>query len=110
MIRLFLKECLGASIDLCESNLWRFSYAALLILFSKSVHINEGHTLIIPKRHFKDFFEADENEIKAIYSLMHEVKEMLDVQYEPAGYNIGAIFFYCFIDIFLYIMAYYNDR
>jgi diadenosine tetraphosphate (Ap4A) HIT family hydrolase len=52
--------------------------------------VNEGHTLIIPKRHFKNFFEADENEIKAIYSLMHEVKEMLDVQYEPAGYNIGV--------------------
>lgn len=51
--------------------------------------VNEGHTLIIPKRHFKSFFEADENEIKAIYSLIHEVKEMLDVQYEPAGYNIG---------------------
>ena len=52
--------------------------------------VNEGHTLIIPKRHFKSFFEADENEIKAIYSLLHEVKEMLDIQYEPSGYNIGV--------------------
>lgn len=51
--------------------------------------VNEGHTLIIPKRHFKNFFEASEEEIKAIYSLMHEVKEMLDIQYEPSGYNIG---------------------
>lgn len=51
--------------------------------------VNEGHTLIIPKRHFKIFFEATEEEIKGIYSLMHEVKEMLDVQYEPSGYNIG---------------------
>lgn len=51
--------------------------------------VNEGHTLIIPKRHFANFFEATEEEIKAIYSLMHEVKEMLDIQYEPAGYNVG---------------------
>lgn len=51
--------------------------------------VNDGHTLIIPKRHFKSFFEATEEEIKAIYSLMHEVKEMLDIQYEPVGYNIG---------------------
>ena len=51
--------------------------------------VNEGHTLIIPKRHFANFFEATEEEIKAIYSLMHEVKEMLDIQYEPAGYNAG---------------------
>ncbi|MBU3144374.1 HIT family protein [Clostridium sp. CF012] len=51
--------------------------------------VNSGHCLIIPKRHFANFFEATEEEIKAIYSLMHEVKEMFDVQYEPAGYNIG---------------------
>ncbi|WP_318010978.1 HIT family protein [Clostridium estertheticum] len=51
--------------------------------------VNNGHCLIIPKRHFADFFEATEEEVKAIYSLMHEVKEMFDIQYEPAGYNIG---------------------
>lgn len=52
--------------------------------------VNEGHTLIIPKRHFQSFFEATEEEVKGIYSLMHEVKEMLDIQYEPAGYNVGV--------------------
>lgn len=52
--------------------------------------VNEGHTLVIPKRHFQSFFEASEEEIKAIYSLLHEVKEMLDIQYEPQGYNIGV--------------------
>ncbi|MGH4140592.1 HIT family protein [Clostridium sp.] len=51
--------------------------------------VNNGHCLIIPKRHFADFFEATEEEIKSIYSLMHEVREMFDIQYEPAGYNIG---------------------
>lgn len=51
--------------------------------------VNKGHTLIIPKRHFASFFEATENEIKALYSLMHEVKEMLDIQYSPTGYNVG---------------------
>ena len=51
--------------------------------------VNEGHCLIISKRHFSNFFEATEEEIKAIYSLLHEVKEIFDIQYEPAGYNIG---------------------
>lgn len=51
--------------------------------------VNNGHCLIIPKRHFPNFFDAKEEEIKAIYSLMHEVKEIFDIQYEPAGYNIG---------------------
>ncbi|MBE6069360.1 MAG: HIT family protein [Clostridium lundense] len=52
--------------------------------------VNEGHTLVIPKRHFQSFFEASEEEVKAIYSLLHEVKEMLDIQYQPQGYNIGV--------------------
>lgn len=51
--------------------------------------VNEGHCLIIPKRHFQSFFEATEEEVKAIYSLMQVVKEIFDIQYEPAGYNIG---------------------
>lgn len=51
--------------------------------------VNEGHCLIIPKRHFPNFFEATEEEVKAIYSLLHEVKEIFDIQYEPVGYNIG---------------------
>jgi len=62
----------------------KFTYAIL-----DHFPVNNGHCLIIPKRHFADFFEATEEEVKAIYSLMHEVKEMFDVQYEPAGYNIG---------------------
>jgi len=62
----------------------KFTYAIL-----DRFPVNNGHCLIIPKRHFADFFEATEEEVKAIYSLMHEVKEMFDVQYEPAGYNIG---------------------
>ncbi|KOF57582.1 MULTISPECIES: HIT family protein [Clostridium] len=52
--------------------------------------VNEGHTLIIAKRHFESLFEATPDEAKAIFSLIHEVKEILDVQYSPQGYNIGV--------------------
>jgi diadenosine tetraphosphate (Ap4A) HIT family hydrolase len=63
----------------------RFAFAVM-----DKFPVNEGHTLIVPKRHFQNLFEASEDEIKAIYSLMHEVKEMLDIQYEPDGYNVGV--------------------
>lgn len=51
--------------------------------------VNKGHALIIPKRHFSSFFEATEEEIKAIYSLLHDVKYIVDREYEPQGYNVG---------------------
>ncbi len=51
--------------------------------------VNKGHVLIISKRHFQSFFEATEEEIKAMYSLSHEVKKILDKEFNPDGYNIG---------------------
>lgn len=81
-----MSECIFCNCNNSEiiaENRWAF---AILDHFP----VNEGHCLIIPKRHFPNFFEATEEEIKAIYSLLHEVKEMFDVQYEPAGYNIGV--------------------
>ncbi len=51
--------------------------------------VNEGHALIIPKRHFADFFEATEEEIAALYRLLHEVKQIVDQKYSPDGYNVG---------------------
>ncbi|KOA18068.1 AP-4-A phosphorylase [Clostridium homopropionicum DSM 5847] len=51
--------------------------------------VNEGHALIIPKRHFESFFEATEEEVKGIYKLLHEVKRNIDKKYKPDGYNVG---------------------
>ena len=51
--------------------------------------VNEGHSLIIPKRHFANFFEATEEEIAGIYSMLHEVKGIVDKKYSPTGYNVG---------------------
>ena len=51
--------------------------------------VNEGHVLIIPKRHFSDFFEAGTEEIVSIYSLIHDMKKIVDKRLNPDGYNIG---------------------
>jgi len=52
--------------------------------------VNEGHTLIIPKRHFSSFFDASEEEVLAIYDLIHKSKAIIDKKYSPTGYNIGV--------------------
>ncbi|MGO0123499.1 HIT family protein [Desulfothermobacter acidiphilus] len=52
--------------------------------------VNPGHTLVIPKRHFASFFEATEEEVLAIYHLIHQVKKLLDERYRPDGYNVGV--------------------
>lgn len=52
--------------------------------------VNEGHTLIIPKRHFSNFFDASEEEVLALYDLIHKAKAIIDKKYNPTGYNIGV--------------------
>lgn len=52
--------------------------------------VNEGHILILPKRHFDNFFDATQEEINQIYSLIHICKENIDKKYKPTGYNIGV--------------------
>jgi diadenosine tetraphosphate (Ap4A) HIT family hydrolase len=80
-----MSDCIFCNYD--ESEILAENKFAFAIL--DHFPVNNGHCLIIPKRHFPNFFDAKEEEIKAIYSLMHEVKEIFDIQYEPAGYNIG---------------------
>lgn len=51
--------------------------------------VNEGHLLIIPKRHVASFFECTAEEVLAIYKLLHEGEKLINKQLNPDGYNIG---------------------
>lgn len=51
--------------------------------------VTPGHILIIPKRHFPDFFQTTEQERKALFELLDQCKLYLEAKYKPNGYNIG---------------------
>lgn len=51
--------------------------------------ISPGHTLIIPRRHCRTFFDATNNEQAALINAVNWAKEELDKEYSPDGYNIG---------------------
>lgn len=72
----------GEENYICENEL---SYA----IYDK-YPVNKGHVLIIPKRHFPNYFNATSDEIIAMNDLIHTVKEKLDIEYNPDGYNIGV--------------------
>lgn len=48
-----------------------------------------GSGIIIPKEHREALFDLTEEEWIATFSLLKLVKEMLDIEHEPDGYNIG---------------------
>jgi diadenosine tetraphosphate (Ap4A) HIT family hydrolase len=51
--------------------------------------VNEGHMLIIPKNHFKDYFEVDQQTRDELWRLVDECKRIADKKFKPDGYNIG---------------------
>jgi diadenosine tetraphosphate (Ap4A) HIT family hydrolase len=51
--------------------------------------VSEGHALVIPRREVATWFDATEDEQRALMSLVDEVKNILDRRFSPDGYNIG---------------------
>jgi diadenosine tetraphosphate (Ap4A) HIT family hydrolase len=51
--------------------------------------VAHGHILVIPKRHFSDIFEATPEELRALAGLTRRVREFVENEYAPDGYNIG---------------------
>lgn len=51
--------------------------------------VNKGHFLVIPYRHFADYFEITDAERNELWALASQGKEIADRKYRPDGYNIG---------------------
>ena len=51
--------------------------------------VSPGHTLVITKREVPTWFEATLEEQRAVMALVDEVKQALDREFTPAGYNVG---------------------
>jgi len=52
--------------------------------------VNKGHTLVVPKRHMEQYFDATLEEQQSITRLVYEVKDILQEKFQPDGYNIGV--------------------
>lgn len=51
--------------------------------------VSPGHSLIIPKRHVASYFDSTQDEILAIHDLIPKVKNLIEQNNKPDGYNIG---------------------
>ncbi|MDE2027510.1 MAG: HIT family protein [Candidatus Omnitrophica bacterium] len=52
--------------------------------------ITKGHMLFIPKRHHTTVFDSTPDEIKAMFELIGQAREMLIKEHKPDGFNIAA--------------------
>lgn len=51
--------------------------------------VSKGHLLMISKEHMENWFTASEEVRLDIMRALHSMKDCLDLEYAPHGYNIG---------------------
>ncbi len=51
--------------------------------------VTRGHTLIVSKRHFQDFFAITEAEMADLRVIIMDIKHILDSEHSPDAFNIG---------------------
>ncbi len=52
--------------------------------------VNNGHALIILKRHYPDMFNLSWPEWKELQDIIEHAKRYLDEEFNPDGYNVGV--------------------
>lgn len=82
MICLFCDKIINKSNILYENE--------FVVAISDGYPVSKGHTLIIPKRHIKTYFDATIDEKCAIDAAIMTLKQRIDEMYSPDGYNIGV--------------------
>lgn len=51
--------------------------------------VSKGHLEIVPKAHIDSFFDLTNEQLSQVYSLLIAVREIVQKQYNPDGYNVG---------------------
>jgi diadenosine tetraphosphate (Ap4A) HIT family hydrolase len=61
----------------------------LAVVIRDAFPVSAGHTIIVPRRHVRSFFEATDTERASLLRLLDEAKVTLDAEHQPDAYNIG---------------------
>ena len=61
----------------------------LAAAFPDAFPLNDGHCLIVPRRHEADFLALTQEEQAAIWALLPAVRSYIEANRMPDGYNIG---------------------
>ena len=63
--------------------------SSLVVAFEDAYPVSPGHALIIPRRHVATYFDCTQAEKVAIWSLVYELRQLLDDRFHPHGFNVG---------------------
>lgn len=63
----------------------------LAVAFFDLFPVTEGHVLIVPKRHVKNYFDLYQSEINAVNQIIQEAKaDLIQIDSSISGFNLGT--------------------
>lgn len=83
-------DCLFCQFARQEREIKFFANFEHCFVIKDQFPVSKGHILIIPYEHTENWFTAKEEVRLDIMKALHLMKEQLDLEYSPQGYNIGA--------------------
>lgn len=86
----YQSDCLFCQIARQERKVEVFAKFEHCFVIKDQYPVSNGHILIIPHEHTENWFTAKEEVRLDIMKALRLMKERLDIEYNPHGYNMGA--------------------
>ncbi len=86
----YSSDCLFCQISQGQKQVPFFAKFKHCYAIKDQFPVSEGHILIIPYEHTENWFTASEEVRLDILKALNNVKERIDNEYNPQGYNMGA--------------------
>ena len=80
----------GMDCIFCRLNRSTLAETKLSFACLDSFPVSKGHTLVIPKRHVVSLWEMTTEEYTDAFALVRQVKDVLQEQFHPQGFNVGV--------------------
>ena len=80
----------NADCIFCKRDRPVLAETTLSCAFHDGFPVTKGHTLVIPKRHVATIWEMTADEYIDAFDLVRRVKDQLQKEFEPQGFNIGV--------------------
>ena len=71
----------------CDRNIISHNESAFAIY--DGFPVGKGHALVIPRRHTSNYFDLTNIEQQECFTLLNEVKDLVQEAYNPDGFNVG---------------------
>jgi len=84
-------DCIFCSIVAGEMDAQRVYEDERLVAFMDAFPAAEGHVLLVPKRHGKDIFETQVDDLRALIALSRQVAEAIRSALAPDGIGVHQL-------------------